>query len=452
MFTYEYVDFSTTFRGIRTCLASGDFQQLASLLRGLDQGQLIEQFESLGSSDAAIAFRLLDKERSLEVFTELDAPVQAELINNLQQESVIDAFAALVPADRVALLDELPATVASQLLAGLNAPERQAISVLLGYSDASTGRAMSGQFITTCLELTVAQTLQRITPRLLSTDHGHIIMVVDRTRRFIGGVRLSELLSRPADLLISAICSELPTAQASEPAGQAARRAVDRHADLLPVLDNEGRLVGVLPLADAIDLLELDEESRTARSAGTEPLHRPYLGTPLRKLVQARVVWLLVLALGATLTVRVLATFEQTLESMVVLSLFIPLIVGIGGNTGNQAATTVTRALAMGDVRVNDLGRVIFREVRIGAMLGLCLGSIAFGVASLIFELNVGVIIGLTLVALCSVAAAVGGAMPIIGKFFKADPAVFSNPFISTFVDAAGLIVYLSVAMVVLGR
>ncbi len=452
MFTFEYVDFSTTSQEIRNCLATEDFQRLATTLRGLELGQLIEQFEALKIADAAILYRMLDKDRSLELFQNLDAPVQAELIKTLQQATVVEAFAALEPADRVSLLDELPATVATRLLAGLDKQQRQATGVLLGYRDSSAGRGMTTQFISTHPELTVGQVLNCITPQLNATEHCHLIMVVDRTRRFIGAVRLADLLGQPQDLLISNIAFEIPTAQASEPDTEAARRAVERHLDLMPVLDNEGRLIGVLPLGEAIDLLEDAEELRTARSAGSEPLYRPYLGTPLRKLVRARVVWLLVLAVGATLTVQVLATFEQTLESMVVLSLFIPLIVGIGGNTGNQAATTVTRALAMGDVRVSDLGRVMFREVRIGAMLGLCLGAIGFLIASVVFELEVGMIIGMTLVALCSIAAAVGGAMPIIGKFFKADPAVFSNPFISTFVDAAGLIVYLSVAVLVLGR
>jgi len=452
MFTFEYVDFSTTAQEIRSCLAGEEFQRLAMLLRELDLGQLIEQFEALKATDAAILYRMLDKERSLEVFQDLDAPVQAELIATLQQESVVEAFAVLEPANRVALLDELPAKVATQLLAGLNTQQRHATGIILGYRDASTGRAMSAQFITTYPDLTVEQTLERITPQLSAAEHCHVIMVVDRSRRFISVVRLGDLLGQPREQLISTISTEVPTAQASELAVAAARRAVERHLDLMPVLDNEGRLIGVLSLGEAIALLEDAEESRTARSAGSEPLYRPYLGTPLRKLVRARVVWLLVLAIGATLTVQVLATFEQTLESMVVLSLFIPLIVGIGGNTGNQAATTVTRALAMGEVRVGDLGRVMFREVRVGAMLGLCLGVIAFLTTSVVFELKVGVIIGVTLVALCSVAAGVGGAMPIIGKFFKADPAVFSNPFISTFVDAAGLIVYLTVAVLVLGR
>lgn len=233
---------------------------------------------------------------------------------------------------------------------------------------------------------------------------------------------------------------------------EAARQVVLSQELLTPVVDSERRVVGVFSHSDAVSVLTNSDEQRAARSSGAEPLRRPYLSTTIGSLVRSRIVWLLVLAVGATLTVQVLSNFEETLESMVTLSLFIPLMVGIGGNTGNQAATTVTRALAMGDVRVGDLGRVLLRELGVGLMLGLSLGTIGFGVAGFIFEWSIAMIIGITLVALCTIAAGVGGAMPIIGKWLKVDPAVFSNPFISTFVDAAGLIVYFSVAVAVLGH
>lgn len=143
--------------------------------------------------------------------------------------------------------------------------------------------------------------------------------------------------------------------------------------------------------------------------------------------------------------------FEGELEKLVVLTLFIPLLIGVGGNTGNQAATTVTRALALQDVRAKDIGQVLFREFRVGLLLGLLLGSIAFALTSVIFGIEIGLVIGLTLLSICTVAAAVGGVMPLFGLAIKADPAVFSNPFITTFVDAMGLIIYFLVAKAVLG-
>ena len=187
----------------------------------------------------------------------------------------------------------------------------------------------------------------------------------------------------------------------------------------------------------------------------TSPINRshylPYLSTPVLRSARSRAVWLLALAVGATLTVQVLSTFEATLEQMTVLTLFVPLLIGTGGNTGNQAATTVTRALALGDVRPRDVLRVLGREVRVGALLGFALGAIGLSITSLIYEPRIGLVIGLTLLVVCTVAASIGGIMPLAARAIRVDPAVFSNPFITTFVDATGLVIYFLIARLVLG-
>ncbi len=188
-----------------------------------------------------------------------------------------------------------------------------------------------------------------------------------------------------------------------------------------------------------------------ARQGGVEPLGRPYLSTPIPRLVRSRAVWLFVLAIGATLTVQVLSHFEATLAEMTALALFVPLLIGTGGNTGNQAATTVTRALALGEVAPRDILRVLGREVRVGFLLGLALGLVGFVIAGAVYSWPIGVVIGLTLIAVCTVAATIGGIMPLVARAIHVDPAVFSNPFITTFVDATGLVIYFLIARTVLG-
>ena len=184
---------------------------------------------------------------------------------------------------------------------------------------------------------------------------------------------------------------------------------------------------------------------------GAEPLQQPYLATPVWRLVRSRIVWLGVLAVSALLTVSVLDAFEDALAAAVVLSLFIPLITGTGGNTGNQAATTVTRSLALGEVRKRDVLPVMWRETRVGLLLGALLG-VFFGVLlGIFYGAPIGLVLGVTLFAVCTLAATVGGIMPLVAKAVGADPAVFSNPFITTFVDAAGLIIYFLIAKAVLG-
>lgn len=238
---------------------------------------------------------------------------------------------------------------------------------------------------------------------------------------------------------------------ASEDAEDAARLCSQQGLLALPVVDRETRLVGILAADDASRILREAEAEDVARAGGSEPLRRPYLSTSILRIARSRVVWLLVLAVSALLTVQVLEVFEATLGDMVALALFIPLLTGTGGNTGSQAATTITRALAVGDVRTRDIAKVMLREVRVGILLGLLLGTLGFALASVVYDLSLGIVIGTTLLCICAMAATVGGSMPLIAKKIKVDPAVFSTPFITTFCDATGLLIYFSIAKAVLG-
>jgi magnesium transporter len=238
--------------------------------------------------------------------------------------------------------------------------------------------------------------------------------------------------------------------RATDDAETSARYCADLKVLVLPVVDNESRLLGILTVDDALRILESAETEDQARIAGTEPLRRPYLANPVSNLVRSRVVWLLVLAVGATLTVQVLEVFEATLNQAVKLAVFVPLLIGTGGNTGNQAATTVTRALALGDVGPRDLAKVLARELRVGFSLGLLLGSVAFVLVNVVYDRSLGTVLGLALLSVCTMAATVGGAMPLLARAIRTDPAVFSNPFISTFVDATGLMLYFLIAKAVL--
>jgi magnesium transporter len=360
-------------------------------------------------------------------------------------------FAEMDPDDRVGLLDELPASVAPQLLRGLTRQERDLTSGMLGYPQDSIGRRMSPEFVTTHPHLTVGQTLDRIRASLDSAETIYTLPVTDGGRSVVGVVSLRDLMGAEQDALVSDLMSDAHVAEVTEDAETAARRATDLALLALPIVDSEHRLVGILTIDDAARILKQEESEDAARQGGVEPLRRSYLSTPIRRLVRSRVVWLLVLAVGATLTVQVLDAFEATLAQLTVLALFVPLLVGTGGNTGNQAATTVTRSLALGEVTPRDLFRVLSREIRVGFFLGLLLGTLGFALAGLIYEWHIGLVIGLTLVAVCTVAASIGGIMPLAARAIRVDPAVFSNPFITTFVDATGLIIYFLIARAVLG-
>jgi len=432
-------------------LAANDVAGVSRVLQALDLAETLEQLERLSTIKRALAYRTLSKDRALEVFERLDAALQADLVSGLQDADVAEVFAQLSPDDRVALLDELPASVAHRLISGLDERERALTSTVLGYPQRSVGRFMSPEFVTTHPMLTVRETFARVRAHLDDAESVYTIPVTDGGRHLVGVVSLRDVLRAEESQLVADIMKTPMSVPATLDAEDAARYCADAKVLVLPIVDAEDRLVGILTVDDALVILEEAESEDAARSGGTEPLRRPYLATPVGSIVRARVVWLLVLALGATLTVQVIGAFEATLEQQVVLSLFIPLLIGTGGNTGNQAATTITRALALGDVRPRDVFKVFAREVRVGAFLGLLLGALGFTIASIAFTVPIGLVIGLTLLGVCTMAASIGGLMPLLGKAVKADPAVFSNPFISTFVDATGLVIYFLIATSILG-
>ncbi|MGP9500720.1 magnesium transporter [Specibacter sp. AOP5-B1-6] len=451
MIKYPVQTFEDSAELLGRALSSHDLAAVSRALLPLNVSETLEQLERLSTIERAVAYRTLPKGRAIEVFEGLDAALQADLVSGLQEADVAEVFAELSPDDRVALLDELPASVANRLILGLDEKERALTSTVLGYPQGAVGRYMSPEFVTTHPHLSVGETFARVRLHLDDAESVYTIPVTDTGRHLVGVVSLRDVLRADDSALVADIMKKPLSFAATQDAEEAARYCADAKILVLPIVDAEDRLVGILTVDDALQILEDAETEDAARSGGTEPLRRPYLATPVGSIVRARVVWLLVLALGATLTVQVIGAFEATLEQQVVLSLFIPLLIGTGGNTGNQAATTITRALALGDVRPHDVFKVFAREIRVGAFLGLLLGTLGFVIASLAFTVPIGLVIGLTLLGVCTMAASIGGLMPLLGKAVKADPAVFSNPFISTFVDAAGLIIYFLIATSILG-
>jgi len=436
---------------MRDLLYENDLPGLSALLHGAEPGEIVEELRRLRGDDRAIVFRLLAKGAALEVFERLDHPTQGDLVELLQAHETAAVFEALDPDDRVSLLDELPAGIAAKLMTGLSPGERDLTAVVLGYAVGSIGRRMSPEVATIPLDATVGEALAKAKARALEAETIYTLPVINDSRRLMGVVGLRDLLAADEASLVADLVVEANTAQATEPAEMAARRCSELGHLALPVVDHEDRLVGILTVDDALVILKEAESEDQARMSGTEPIRGHYLATSVGTLVRSRVVWLLVLAVGASLTVQVLEVFEATLSQMIVLSVFVPLLIGTGGNTGNQAATTVTRALALGEVRGRDWFRVVRREAAVGAMLGVTLGGLGFAITGLIYGLGIGSVIGLTLFTVCTLAATVGGSMPLIAKAVHADPAVFSNPFISTFIDATGLFVYFGIAKIILG-
>lgn len=429
-------------------------EKLRDLRQSLDElnvGDVVDFLERLGVKDRAVTFRLLPKDTAVEVFDMLDQSLQHEIVEGLKDGDVAHFFESLDPDDRVRLMDEMPASVARKMLRHLDPRERSLTNIVLGYPSGTIGRAMSPEFVAIPEHWTVSQAMEKIRRAGDDAETVYTLPVVDRQRLLKGVVSLRDLLTADDDTPIDQFMNEADSVDADHDAEDAARRCADRKHLAMPVTDKEHRVVGIFTVDDALDIIERAENEDAARHGGAEPLQRPYLSTPVLTIMRTRIVWLLVLALGATLTVQVLDSFEEALEAAVVLALFVPLLIGTGGNVGNQAATTITRALALGDVTTRDVFKVLWREVRVGATLGASLGALGFVIAGLAYDWETSSVIGLTLLSICTLAAATGGLMPLLGKKLGVDPAVFANPFITTFVDATGLIIYFLIAMAVLG-
>ena len=415
-------------RDLESALRSHDVATLSRLLTDIEPKAAARKMRRLSHGERALFYRTLPKDTAVETFDELNSALQAHLIDSLRDPEVTAVFAEMEPDD-----------------------ERELTNIVLGYPDGSIGRRMSPELVSLHDDMTVGEALETVYKHLDDAESIYTLPVSNRNRRLVGVVSLRELMRASSDIHVAAILRKADYAEATELEEKVARMCADRKRLALPIVDSERRVIGLLTVDDALRILEEADSEDQARISGSEPLRLPYLATPIFEIVRSRVVWLLVLAIGATLTVQVLETFEETLSQMVVLSVFVPLLIGTGGNTGNQAATTITRALALGDVQPRDIFKVILREVRVGAFLGLLLGTLGLLLAGLVYGWDIGLVIGLTLLGICTLAATVGGIMPLIGKKFGIDPAVFANPFITTLVDASGLIIYFLIAKSVLG-
>ncbi|MDR9500491.1 MAG: magnesium transporter [Desulfurivibrionaceae bacterium] len=410
---------------------------IVSSLRRLDPPQRAE---------ALLDFR---PEEALAIFEQLEPSLQEELLQWLPPEKVDQLIMDLDPDDRVRLLDTLTTPVAQALLANLSARERWLTQKLLSYPKESAGHIMTPEYLALSPSLTVAEALDRIRRQGHRAGTLHVLPVLDDDGRLLGLLTLCQLVLADADQEISGLMvANVPRTTPETDQEEVAR--LIQAADLLalPVVDASGRLLGLVTVDDALDVIHYEREEDFARAAATEPLRRPYFSISVFELTRSRLVWLTLLAIAGTLTVQVLNIFEGLLEQVVTLSLFIPLLIGVGGNSGAQAATTVTRAIATDDVA--GVAAVILRETRVGLLLGGALGLLTYLPVLLIFDGSMAAIVSLTLVVICTLATLVGSGMPLLARRLDIDPAVVSAPVVTTVVDASGLVVYFLIAKAVM--
>jgi magnesium transporter len=339
-----------------------------------------------------------------------------------------------------------------KVLAGLSPKERKMTAELLGYPEETVGRYMSPEVIVTTESATVSEVLATVRKKGKTAETIAVLAVVDKQRKFLGSVDLTELVMADEDTLVSAITDpDASTALVTDDVESAARLLQDTNHLALIVLDTDNRVVGIFTVDDAIDIIEEANSEDFARQAASLPSSGHYLSGKVFTLARLRIVWLLFLIVAATLTVSVLQLFESSLEKFTALALFMPMLIGTGGNVGAQAATSAVRAIALGEVRPQDVLRVAWRESRVGLLLGVGLGLVGLAAGWLVASWQVGATVAIAILVVCMWAATVGAVMPLAAKAMKIDPAVISAPMVTTLVDATGLIIYFLVAGLILG-
>jgi len=443
----EHMDLSLT-----GALNLGGLAPVAEWLDEKAPHEIAEELTRLKPVQAALVWRMLPRDEALEVFEELDSVQQQELLSGMRDSAFREVVEEMDPDDRARLLGEAPAGFVRRVLAGLSHKERAMTASLLGYPEGSVGRVMSPEVVTVQESTPVSEILDVVRRKGSDAETIDLLAVVDRSRTLVGVVGLSHVVLADPGLTAGEIADvNAPTLEVTEEAEKAARLVQETNRLGLMVVDSESRVLGVLTVDDAMEVIEAADTEDVARQSGQLPSTSHYLSTSVLELAKLRVFWLVILISAATVTVWVMGLFETALAQVTALALFIPLLVGTGGNIGAQAATTAVRALAIGEVRPSDALRVAWRESRVGLFLGVVLGGLAFGAAWWVAGLTVGLTVGISVVLIAVWATTIGSIMPLAAQAVKIDPAVISAPLVTTLVDTSGLLIYFVVAGVVLG-
>jgi magnesium transporter len=435
-------------------LEARNLEQVREALSEFQETEIAEEIVRLDLIDQAVLFRLLSKDGAMSVFEKLAPTDQANLLNALRADEVNDIIEELDPDDRARLFDEVPAGVAVRLLEGVSTKEKFATTTLLGYAPQSAGRIMTPQFVSIRENMTAAQAMKKVRNAGISAETIYILYVVDSTRRLIGTLSLKDLVLATPNKKISSIATKanLVIAHTDEDQEDVARRLADNDLLAIPVVDSEDRLVGIITHDDAFAILELEETEDVSKIGGANPIDRPYMAAGVLRIFKSRIGWLLILFVAATLTGSVMKMFEDSLEAVIALTFFIPLLIGTGGNAGSQTATTIVRAMAIKEIKTRDVLRVVWKEMRVGLLLGLTMAAFAiFRALTWGTGYEIALVVSLALLSVVILATVVGSVLPIAINKIGWDPAVVSAPFMTTLVDALGLLIYLSFAKAILG-
>lgn len=442
-----------TFEILTELLRGKKWQELKDILTEMNEQDIAELFMELEERDLTLIYRLLPKELAAEVFVNMEPEYQELLIRAFSDTELREVLDELYVDDAVDLIEEMPATLVKRILRHTDPDTRKSINEILRYPEDSAGSLMTIEYVDLKRSLTVADAFTRIRRTGVDKETIYTCYVTDSKRKLKGYVTVKDLLLADENATIREIMEDnVISVNTHEDKEVVADLFQKYDLVVLPVVDRENRLVGIITVDDAIDVLQEEITEDMELMAGITPTDKPYLKMGVFENFKKRIPWLMLLMVSATFTERIITHFEGALTACVALTAFIPMLTGTCGNCGNQSSSTIIRGLSLGEIEFRDTLKVVLKEFLIALVCGIALAIVNF-IKLMIFDdigWKVALVVSITMISAVVFAKVVGSILPVIAKKIGFDPAVMSSPFISTIVDAVTLIIYFSIAASVL--
>ena len=446
---------------VTTLLSEKKYPSLRDILVTMNPSDIAGLFDALEQDRVPLLFRLLPKELAAETFVEMEPEGQQMLVQGFSDSGLKEVVDELYLDDAVDLVEEMPANVVRRILAQADPETRQSINELLRYPENSAGSIMTTEYVTLRPNMTVGESILRIRRTGVDKETIYTCYVTDN-RTLLGLVTVKDLLlAEDDDTPIREIMqTHIISATTHTDQEEVARMFAKYNFLAIPVVDNENRMVGIVTFDDAMDVMEEEATEDIELMGGMSPSEKSYTRSTVFDLFRQRIPWLLLLMVSATFTGLIITNFEHALAAQVALTAFIPMLMDTGGNSGSQSSVTIIRALSLGELEFRDLPWVMWKEIRTSVLCGVVLAAVCFVKILLIDRLLMGnsditimvsLVVCLTLAVTVFLAKAVGCALPLVAKRLGFDPAVMASPFITTIVDALSLLVYFSIAKLLLG-
>lgn len=436
-------------------LADGKkYRQLKEILMELNAVDIAAFMEELDSERTVVVFRMLPKELATDVFAELPVEKETHIINSITDQELGEIMEDLYVDDAVDMLEELPATVVKRVLQSTKPATRKLINQFLNYPENSAGSIMTAEYVGLRKSMTVEQAFSYIRKNGVDSETIYTCYVMDDKRRLEGVVTVKDLLMNPYETLIEEIMDTYVIKATTTEDQEKVVDTINKYSLLsLPVVDSEERLVGIITVDDVMEVMEEEATEDFEKMAAMLPSEKPYLKTGVFQLAKNRFPWLLILMFSSMITGNILAKYESAFAAIPLLVTFIPMLMDTGGNSGSQSSTMIIRGMALGEVHPGDILKVMWKEIRVGLLLGAALAVVNYIRLMIQFPGNpmICLTVVISLFFTVIVAKTIGCTLPIAAKTLKLDPAIMASPMITTIVDAVSLMVYFNLAVYLLG-